>query len=37
MADANKLNLVKKAAAFVVERLSEQDRVNVVAYDDEIR
>ena len=37
MAGENKLELVKRAATFVVERLSEQDRVNVVAYDDSIK
>jgi Ca-activated chloride channel family protein len=36
MASENKLELVKQAAAFVVEHLSEQDRINVVAYDDSI-
>jgi Ca-activated chloride channel homolog len=37
MSSENKLNLVKQAAAFVVERLADDDRVSVVAYDDEIR
>jgi len=37
MSGENKLELVKQAAAFVVQRLSDQDRVNVIAYDDEIR
>ncbi len=37
MADENKLALVKQAACFVVERLTDQDRVNVVAYDDAVR
>jgi len=37
MSSENKLELVKKAAAFVIERLTEQDRFSVVAYDDEVR
>jgi Ca-activated chloride channel family protein len=36
MAGDNKLKLVKEAASFVVERLTEQDRVSVVVYDDTI-
>jgi Ca-activated chloride channel family protein len=36
MAGQNKLELVKKAAAFVIDRLIEQDRVSLVAFDDEI-
>lgn len=36
MAGENKLELVKQAACFVVERLTEQDRVSVVIYDENV-
>lgn len=37
MAGESKLELVKQAAAFVIDRLLEQDRVSLVAFDAEIK
>ncbi len=37
MAGESKLELVKQATAFVIDRLLEQDRVSLVAFDDEIK
>ncbi len=37
MAGQSKLELVKRAAAFVIDRLLEQDRVSLVAFDDKVR